>query len=222
MISTDFFSRVFLVFLLLAVFSSESSADSCYEAAIMSPTPFMGINDEVFRLDDGSVWKVKYEYEYLYEYYPNVVICPASSKLKIDGKELNVARVSSSTESRRRTAHSSEKAPDICNCKGYDGPGGPCYSGPGGAAYDGPGGAAYNGPGGPCYAGPGGPAYDGPGGPAYDGPGGPAYDGPGGAAYDGPGGPCYDGPGGAAYDGPGGPCYDGPGGTGEDCPKICK
>ena len=31
---------------------------------------------------------------------------------------------------------------DICNCKGYDGPGGACYDGPGGPAYDGPGGPA--------------------------------------------------------------------------------
>lgn len=113
-------------------------------------------------------------------------------------------------------------APNPCNCRGYDGPGGPCYSGPGGPAYDGPGGPAYDGPGGTCYSGPGGPMYDGPGGPEYDGPGGPAYDGPGGPAYDGPGGPCYSGPGGPAYDGLGGPCYDGPGGTGKNCPAICK
>ena len=58
---------------------------------------------------------------------------------------------------------------NVCNCKGYSGPGGPCYDGPGGAAYDGPGGPAYSGPGGACYAGPGGPEYDGPGGDAYDG-----------------------------------------------------
>ena len=110
----------------------------------------------------------------------------------------------------------------ICNCKGYAGPGGPCYNGPGGAAYDGPGGPAYRGAGGACYAGPGGPEYDGPGGPAYKGPGGARYDGPGGPAYDGPGGPAYSGPGGACYAGPGGPCYSGPGGTGTTCPAICK
>ncbi len=120
------------------------------------------------------------------------------------------------------TSSSSFKPNNICNCKGYSGPGGPCYSGPGGPAYDGPGGPAYNGPGGYCYSGPGGSEYDGPGGPAYDGPGGPAYDGPGGPAYDGPGGPAYDGPGGPCYSGSGGPCYSGPGGTGEYCPKICK
>ena len=111
---------------------------------------------------------------------------------------------------------------NVCNCKGYDGPGGPCYAGPGGPAYDGPGGPAYSGPGGPCYSGAGGPMYDGPGGPAYDGPGGPMYDGPGGPAYDGPGGPAYDGPGGPCYSGPGGPCYSGPGGTGSNCPAVCK
>jgi len=112
--------------------------------------------------------------------------------------------------------------PDVCNCKGYAGPGGPCYSGPGGPAYDGPGGPAYAGPGGPCYDGPGGPMYDGPGGPMYSGPGGPMYDGPGGPCHDGPGGPCYAGPGGPCYAGPGGPCYSGPGGTGENCPSSCK
>jgi hypothetical protein len=47
-------------------------------------------------------------------------------------------------------------ASDVCNCKGYAGPGGPGYSGPGGPAYDGPGGPCYSGPGGPCYSGPGG------------------------------------------------------------------
>lgn len=112
--------------------------------------------------------------------------------------------------------------PAICNCHGYNGPGGPCYSGPGGPAYDGPGGPAYRGPGGACYSGPGGPAYDGPGGPAYSGPGGQMSRSPGGRAYDGPGGPAYDGPGGACYAGPGGPCYSGPGGDGKQCPAICK
>ena len=82
---------------------------------------------------------------------------------------------------------------NVCNCKGYAGPGGPCYAGPGGPAYDGPGGPAYSGPGGPCYAGPGGSQYGGAGGPAYSGPGGPRYDGPGGPAYDGAGGPAYSG-----------------------------
>tara|TARA_B100001964_G_scaffold179677_1_gene198403 strand:+ start:348 stop:635 length:288 start_codon:yes stop_codon:yes gene_type:complete len=59
---------------------------------------------------------------------------------------------------------SSAIARNVCNCKGYDGPGGPCYAEPGGPAYTGPGGPAYAGEGGPCYAGEGGKCYSGPGG----------------------------------------------------------
>ena len=65
----------------------------------MKPVPFMGNNDEVFQLSDGSFWQVKYEYEYLYEYYPNVVICPSQNVLMVDSKKLNVARLSNSGRS---------------------------------------------------------------------------------------------------------------------------
>ena len=51
---------------------------------------------------------------------------------------------------------SSVIARNVCNCKGNDDPGGPCYAEPGGPAYTGPGGACYEGEGGPCYSGPGG------------------------------------------------------------------
>jgi len=60
----------------------------------MSPSPFLGNNDEVFQLDDGSLWRVKYEYEYLYEYFPAVVVCPAQGKLIIKGQDLNVELLS--------------------------------------------------------------------------------------------------------------------------------
>ena len=59
---------------------------------------------------------------------------------------------------------SSVIARNVCNCKGYDGPGGACYAEPGGPAYAGPGGPAYAGPGGSCYAGEGGPCFGEPGG----------------------------------------------------------
>ena len=67
---------------------------------------------------------------------------------------------------------SSVIARNVCNCKGNDDPGGPCYAEPGGPAYAGPGGPAYAGPGGPAYKGPGGACYEGEGGPCYSGPGG--------------------------------------------------
>ena len=62
----------------------------CYSSIIVSPSPFMGNNNEIFKLADGTVWKVKYEYEYLYEYQPEVVICPRKGKLLVAKKSLNV------------------------------------------------------------------------------------------------------------------------------------
>ncbi len=71
-------------------------AQDCYQASILSPAPFLGNDGEIFKLDDGSIWEVKYEYEYLYEYYPSVVICPNRGTLFIDGKSLNVLAISPS------------------------------------------------------------------------------------------------------------------------------
>lgn len=83
-----------LISLLLATASCLAYAD-CYKDSIISPTPFMGNNDEIFKLASGSVWQVKYEYEYMYAYYPDVVICPSTGQLIIKGKKLNVELVSS-------------------------------------------------------------------------------------------------------------------------------
>jgi hypothetical protein len=54
----------------------------------------MGNDGEIFKLADGSVWQVKYEYEYMYEYYPNVLVCPARGKMALKTKTLNIALVS--------------------------------------------------------------------------------------------------------------------------------
>ena len=63
----------------------------------MSPSPIMGNNGEVFRLADGSLWEVKYEYEYMYEYFPSVVICPSRRTLVEGGKRLNVQQIAAAT-----------------------------------------------------------------------------------------------------------------------------
>lgn len=88
-----------LVGLLLAIMTNGVLAQSCYNSSIMSPTPFMGNDSEIFKLADGSIWEVKYEYEYMYEYYPDVVICPSRGKLLIKGKSLNIAQVSAARPS---------------------------------------------------------------------------------------------------------------------------
>jgi hypothetical protein len=85
--------KVLVICGLLLLTAGSAPAQECYESTILSPTPFMGNNGEIFRLSDGSLWEVKYEFEYLYEYYPNVVICPSRGKLAIKGKVLNVEKV---------------------------------------------------------------------------------------------------------------------------------
>jgi len=80
----------FIICLLISISTFKAFGQACYESIIKSPSPFMGNNGEVFKLSDGSLWEVKYEYEYLYEYYPNVIICPSRGKLIIKGKNLNV------------------------------------------------------------------------------------------------------------------------------------
>ena len=73
---------------------TDDGKQSCYKSSITSPTPFMGNNDEIFELLDGSIWKVQYEYSYLYEYYPSVTICPSAGKLIINGTALAVVNLS--------------------------------------------------------------------------------------------------------------------------------
>ena len=84
-------ARVFLFLPLIAIsWVAPVAAQDCYDSSILKPTPFLGNNGEVFQLADGSLWEVKYEYEYLYEYYPSVIVCPTRGMLVVDGKTLDV------------------------------------------------------------------------------------------------------------------------------------
>ena len=74
--------------------TQQKATTPCFESSIASPTPFMGNNGEGFKLSDGSIWEVRYEYEYLYEYYPSVVVCPGRGKIYLKNKSLNVAKLS--------------------------------------------------------------------------------------------------------------------------------
>ena len=93
--------------ILFFVFSTSATAQDCYESSVVRPSPFMGNNGEIFKLADGSLWEVKYAYEYLYEYYPSVLICPSRGRLIIGKKSLNVQLVAvgpGSTKGRSRQA----------------------------------------------------------------------------------------------------------------------
>ena len=69
----------------------------------------MGNDEEIFKLDDGSLWEVKYEYEYLYEYNPSVVICPNKGKLIIGEDTLNVELVAAATGSKKQKSKQAEQ-----------------------------------------------------------------------------------------------------------------
>lgn len=84
--------KLFSLGVLMAA-SGAASANECYSAAVVSPSPFMGNHGEIVKLTDGTLWEVQYEYQYLYEYNPAVIICPGRGKLVVKDKSLNVTKV---------------------------------------------------------------------------------------------------------------------------------
>ena len=92
----------FCFFVLISLFAllQQVTAQDCYESSIINPSPFMGNNGEIFKLADGSYWEVKYEYEYMYEYYPSIIICPSRGKLSIGDKWLDVISVGAVPDSK--------------------------------------------------------------------------------------------------------------------------
>ena len=73
-----------------------AEAQDCYSSSVLAPTPFLGNNGEIVKLADGSLWEVKYEYEYMYEYYPAAVVCPSRGILVVKNKELTVVALAGS------------------------------------------------------------------------------------------------------------------------------
>jgi len=91
--------RLLIVFVVSTV-CSITVAQNCYTTNIASPAPFLGNHNEIFRTSDGKSWQVKYSYEYLYEYYPEVHICN-NSKLVIASKTLDIVPIRTGSQQRR-------------------------------------------------------------------------------------------------------------------------
>jgi hypothetical protein len=81
--------------------ANEVTPQSCYQSSISIPAPFLGNHDEVFKLADGSAWKVIGSFEYLYAYYPRVTVCPSLGKLLVGNKTMNIQRATQSSSSIR-------------------------------------------------------------------------------------------------------------------------
>lgn len=84
----------FLLALILSCFVNSIQAQNCYQGSILSPSPFMGNNGEIFKLSDGTIWEVKFAYEFLFEFFPSVIVCPSRGKLIIKGKNIDIEKVS--------------------------------------------------------------------------------------------------------------------------------
>ena len=68
-------------------------AQDCYRSTIQSPSPFLGNHGEIAKLADGSIWEIQYEYEYMYEYYPSVIVCPSRGILIVKDKKFNARAI---------------------------------------------------------------------------------------------------------------------------------
>lgn len=76
--------RYLFVFLIILL-SHSANAGNCETAHLVKPAPFMGNSGEIFRLDNGLIGEVVGAYEYLYAYYPEVIICRDSKTMIVDG-----------------------------------------------------------------------------------------------------------------------------------------
>ena len=88
------------------------NAKECYNSSIITPSPFMGNNGEIFKLSDSSLWEVQHSYEYMYEYYPDVIVCPTIGKLLVKGKTISIKLVSAGKSSSDSKSKSKENRPE--------------------------------------------------------------------------------------------------------------
>lgn len=107
--SINFYETLFTIctgiFLILPVQANAS----CFDDSIVSPSPFLGNNGEIFKLASGKMGEVKYEYEYMYEYFPSVTVCPAQGKMMVGSTTLRIqmlgeGKVTPSPKSSNRSA----------------------------------------------------------------------------------------------------------------------
>lgn len=97
-----------VLLLFIAVISTNTVAENCYTSTIKSPTPFMGNDGEIIKLDNGSLFEIKYSYEYMYEYYPSVLICPSSGKLLFKDKKIDIRSLTGGGNEQQRGGESLE------------------------------------------------------------------------------------------------------------------
>lgn len=74
----------------LSALSSPAAAQACTTTTVMAPSPLMGNHGEIFRTADGAIYEVVGSYEYLYAYYPTVIICAGLGKMQVEDRTIGV------------------------------------------------------------------------------------------------------------------------------------
>ncbi|WP_022953169.1 hypothetical protein [Leucothrix mucor] len=73
---------------------THKQVSACYKSYIQEPSPFNGNGGELILLGDGTIWKESsYQYLYLYEYSPSVIICPSEGKMTLGSHVFTVVKM---------------------------------------------------------------------------------------------------------------------------------
>jgi len=101
--------RMIIVMVAAFLFCVSADAQECFRTSVLTPTPLMGNQGEIFRTAEGDLYEVVGSYEYLYAYYPNVTICPSRGKMLVEGKTVGI--VAAQTTGRQPPVSSKAPAP---------------------------------------------------------------------------------------------------------------
>ncbi len=85
-------------------------AQECFKTSLIVPSPFLGNHGEIFRTADGAIFEVVNSYEYLYAYNPEVIVCPHSGKMLVEGKTIDINPVRPAVRTSPPHAGKSRKA----------------------------------------------------------------------------------------------------------------
>lgn len=86
--------RTLILLSVFATFSESAVGAECYETSVVNPVPYQANGGELIQLSDGTIWQdVGYNYLYLYEYYPTVIVCPNRGFMILDDQKISIIQI---------------------------------------------------------------------------------------------------------------------------------
>lgn len=84
----------------LLIVLSPSISDPCFDKNIIQPEYSIGTSLELFKLSDGTLWKVESVLNHMLGNWSNVKICPSRGEVVINDRTLPVSQITNFIESR--------------------------------------------------------------------------------------------------------------------------